>query len=406
MSALLLHGTLLGAAILSGSGAMRLYEVRGAAPGERLGLSVCVIGDLDQDGRDDWAASRFAGSNQPALSVHSGADGSLLLDFVLAGAQAEEGSVPVVAGLGDLDGDGLPDVGLGWDAADFAGTNSGSAFAISTATGVVLHRVDGWAAGKRLGVSLLGLEDINGDGVADLMCGTGRTGIAAACSGSSGSILYTYGSSPNSQFGHALARLGDLNNDGIEDVAIGAPSTGTQSGGWACVASGAYISSGFLLTQFQAPIGVVRFGGTVAGSGDLDADGADDVLLGAPPNGGVWLHSGRTGRQIAQIPAGPPSEDLGRSLATAGDVDGDSLPDILVGAPGLGPATYGQVRLHAGSNLALLQVVWGSTRGDRFGTALAGNLDLDGVGPKDLLGGAPLAGSGAAGSVSAWSLSR
>lgn len=365
---------------------VKRYEIHGA-PGERLGLSVSVVGDVDQDGRDDWAASRFDGASVPALSVHSGVDGSLLLDFVAAGLNAEGDCVPVVSGLGDLDGDGLPDVALGWEAADFASTNAGCAFAISTGTGLVLHRVDGWAAGIRLGVDVLGLEDFQGDGVADWMCGAARNATASVWSGLDGSIQFVLGSSPQTQFGRALARIGDLDGDGVDDVAVGAPNGWPALGGFVMLQRGTLNPTAPVLAQLWAPPGTAGFGAALAGPGDLDGDGYGDVLIGAPASGEAWLFSGRTQQPIGMLPTGLPASDLGRSVARAGDVDGDGHDDLVLGAWQHGSVAHsgGKIYVMSGKDGGVLATYTGTIPGETLGFDADGMGDVDGDGRADFL---------------------
>ena len=144
------------------------------------------------------------------------------------------------------------------------------------------------------------------------------------------------------------------------------------------------------------------YGWVTAPVPDLDGDGAPEVLLSAPAavhgDGRVVLLSGRTGEQLFDF-LGTGSEALGEALADAGDVDGDGLHDVILGAPGAGA---GAAYVFSGADGSLLLSLAGARTGDRFGATVAGLGDMDGDGRSDIAVGAPLAGEIGAGVVTVY----
>ena len=149
----------------------------------------------------------------------------------------------------------------------------------------------------------------------------------------------------DARFAEAVAGIGDVNGDGAPDLLVGAPFQilgGNLNQGRAFVFSGADRS--LLLTlDHPAPQGLALFGSAVAGAGDVNRDGRPDLLVGAPgqrvggraDQGQAYVLSGADGRLLLTVDNPTPQADavFGAALAGAGDVNGDGLPDLLVGAP-------------------------------------------------------------------------
>ena len=153
-----------------------------------------------------------------------------------------------------------------------------------------------------------------------------------------------------------------------------------------------------LLFTLHGPPGQVgrEFGLALAGVGDVDGDGVPDLAVGAPEQGRVFLFSGATGQRLRTLnnPTPQAGARFGRALAGVGDVDGDGVPDLTVGAPGQdveGRDTQGQVFLFSGATGQQLRTLNNPTpqAGARFGRELAGVGDVDGDGVSDLAVGAP-----------------
>lgn len=153
------------------------------------------------------------------------------------------------------------------------------------------------------------------------------------------------------------------------------------------------------LVTIPAPDAQDGFGIFTSAIGDLDSDGVDDLVVGAPFNndfatsaGAVFVFSSGTGEQILQIPGEGPFVELGRAVAGAGDLSGDGVPDII--ATGFEFSDQGDpigcVRVYCGADGALLRVISSTQPGDGFGFTLAPLPDIDGDGIGEFAVGAPI----------------
>lgn len=181
-------------------------------------------------------------------------------------------------------------------------------------------------------------------------------------------------------FGNALSTAGDVTGDGVDDVAVGAWNEwwNNRSGGRVYVHDG---TSGALVHALRSPSPEPQgaFGMALASVGDLDADGAPDLAVGAPeesPGGRAYVFSGRTGRRLLTLQDAQ-ADRLGYALAPAGDIDADGTPDILVGS-----YHSNQILAFSGANGQLLHRVVSQAGGD-FGRAATGGMDLTGDGVAD-----------------------
>jgi len=288
-----------------------------------------------------------------------------------------------VAGGGDFDADGVPDLLVAIPLADPPAYQAGQL--------VLLSGVDVLAATEPLG-----LDDAHAT-------------IA--------------GLEPFERLGSSVAWAGDVDGDGLDDVLVGAPQYGAAvyAPGRSLLFLGATLAAGGALTAADADASFhgdpqTESGSAVAGVGDVDGDGLDDLLVGAPatfpgidyqaraylllgsdlPAGGAF----GSGDAHATVVGAADGDRTGWAVAGAGDVDGDGLTDILVGAPA-GGAGAGVTALFLGSTLAAggsfpvasadVSFV-GASAGDASGSALAGLGDIDGDGLADFAIGAPEAG--------------
>jgi hypothetical protein len=476
----------------SGLAASPVWTAESDQASASFGASVGSAGDMNGDGRDDvivgaplydggqtdegravvylgstsgvestvfWAAESDQASAQLGVSVASAGavNGDCFAD-VIAGAnlydagQTDEGRAFVyygaaedvtspapwsarsdqesaqlgysVASAGDVNGDGYDDVIVGANLYDNGETNEGRAFLYLGSAGGV-GAVAAWTAesdqaSAGFGFSVASAGDVNADGYDDVVVGAvgfdggntneGRAHLYLGSAGGLGASAAWTGESDQDfgNFGYSVASAGDVNDDGYADVIVGAPyaTNGQSNEGRAFVflgsASGLAASAVWIGESNQA---LSEYGYVVASAGDVNADGRDDVIVGAPrytngqsQEGRAYLYlgssSGVTSSAAWTAESDQASALFGQSVAGAGDVNGDGRHDVLVGAPDYdnGQANEGRASLYLGSGTAVATTAAWTLELDQanvqLGQSVASAGDVDGDGYADVIVGA------------------
>jgi hypothetical protein len=226
-----------------------------------------------------------------------------------------------------------------------------------------------------------------------------NAGRVTIYSGRNGKAMKTLrGESRGDLFGWSIAGVGRLDRDQYEDFVVGAPRSDENASN----AGKVYAFAGKRFEVLYTVSGRQRgdqFGRSVAAAGRVDGDGREDFAVGAPyfdrgvqrQAGRVEMFSGRSGKRLWARNGRRHRDFFGWSIASAGDVDGDGSDDLLVGAPRYdgGADNTGRVYVRSGRNGATLKSFHGENgRNDRLGFAVAGLGDLHGRGTQYFLLGA------------------
>ena len=457
--------------------------IEGELLGDRFGSAVGVAGDINGDGIEDLIlGAQYAdpnGSNSGRSYVVFGSNSGLTSPLDLsqlngANGFAIDGDLEgdffgvSVSHAGDINADGIDDLVIGAPSADPNGSFSGRAYivfgsttpfisplqldSLDETTGLVLN---GLLAFDQTGSSVSAIGDFNGDGIDDLIIGApgaeprgSNSGAAYILfgndqrfpaqldldnlDGSNGFVLV--GESDGDGAGSSVSGAGDFNSDGFDDVIIGAPSAdpGADGSGRVYVVFGSDkigASGSFDLNMLADRTGFAldgeafedSAGYSVSGAGDINGDGFNDVIVGAPfadPNGSF---SGRsyivfgTDEQLPNpldldtlsgsagfiIEGAAQSDKAGTAVSNAGDINADGIDDIVIGAPDAGNGSPGISYVLYGSSFPFLNPLQLDSLDGTNGIGLIGDFleesgqsvsaagDIDNDGIDDLVIGAP-----------------
>lgn len=293
------------------------------------------------------------------------------------------------AAIGDVDHDGVDDYAIG--ATHGGGFGTGKVFVYSGASGVQIFALSGGPADSQFGTWIDGVGDVDLDGTVDIVVGAmnlvDQPNDVRVFSGSSHQAIW---SKSGVQAGGAMWAVrggGDMNLDGVPDV---------------LATTFASFALGFRIVILRGQNGVNAgfvgpalgdFGKGLDGGADLNGDGVPEILVGAPETsnlGRVYLYDGATRSELWHVDGATPNANLGYDVSFGGDVDGDGLRDVAVLATNeyepLDPNQYlGAVRVLSGATGQTTWLRYGREHESLFYAHIDFSRDLDGDTHSDVL---------------------
>lgn len=395
-----------------------------------LGFSVSGAGDVNGDGFEDIVvgAPKYSGNTYKAGAVFAfyGSPGGLqpIPSWTFGGDQTGADLGFAVAAAGDINHDGFDDILVSAPRYNHEQSREGRVYGFyGSANG--LPATPSWQLESNLveaylGWSVASAGDVNHDNFDDVIVGAKwaqdgfvNEGMAQVYLGSeaglaSSPVWTTFGGQAGASLGTAVSTAGDINKDGFADVIVGAPlaNTSEEDAGQVLVFCGS--SSGVEQEPCWTLTGTQlngRLGEAVGGAGDINGDGVDDVIVGAPgqntslPEAGtVYVYGGsETGLSLLPLWTAVSNQSVaqfGTAVQISSDINGDGLQDVIIGAYGYTADQSQEGRIYVyygrsgGPNTQPDWIAEGNKAEAEFGFALSSS-DVDGDGQGELLVGAP-----------------
>ena len=398
-----------------------------------FGYSVAGAGDIDGDGFGDViVGARYYANGQGqdaegAAFVYRGSANGLDKNnpVIIEGNQYNAAMGNKVSSAGDVNGDGYSDILISAYLAEDGATDEGKVYLhLGSSNGIDPQpetTFEGNQINSHLGSSVACAGDVNGDGYSDIMLGAEYYDKGQV---NEGTVLVFYGSKDgvssnifsglesnqaNGWFGTAVSSAGDVNGDGYSDILVGCYTfdNGQTDEGHVFVYHGSAEGIGTDdAVTLSGSVSGAMMGYSVASAGDVNSDGFDDVILGAPEfdfngtTGGVAIvYYGSVNGIVlgnqTMLSKNQAGANFGISVNGAGDVNGDGYDDVVVGANAYnnGQSGEGIAVIYYGSNSGVSQAssktLENNTADSMFGYTVSGAGDINRDGYADLIVGAP-----------------
>jgi hypothetical protein len=404
--------------------------------------------DINGDGHDDQVIGAAFGAVPTVYIFYGSSTGISASPGTTLTGEAGSQFGYAAASAGDLNGDGFGDIVVG---ANTSTSNSGAAYVyygsvdgiddVGSASADVSLSITGTPINSYFGYSVNSAGDLNGDGIDELVVGAMNVEVNGQADGSTyvyyGSkegisndpsvTLTPRNSNGSANFGASVNTAGDLNGDGYGDLVIGAPRQDGMIDGFYTKNTGiVYIyhgsSSGINSIAEMELVGVknINLGTSVYPGGDLNGDGYEDLVVGAPANDShdntstypqpmVYIYNGSPtgpgsvpdqkiisyGTEFNNTDVGTDGTSFAGHLST-GDINGDGYNDIVISAfrEDIGATVNrGSVYIHFGSSSGVSttedkNLINPNDVGDHFGSGVSLEKDVNGDGFNDLIIGA------------------
>lgn len=397
----------------------------------QYGFALNSAGDVNNDGYDDLIVGAYSYDNGQTnegraflyLGSSAGVETTPAWSFESNQASAQLGIA--VTGNCDFNGDGYGDVVIGANLYDNGQSNEGRVYifhgsntGLSSTPNLTLEAN---VASAQFGRAISCTGDVNNDGFSDLIVGApnfkatlsneGKVFLyKGSASGLSSTPFWTYvAGQATAYLGFAVSFAGDVNNDGFDEILVGAyayDNTKTNEGA-------VYLFNGSSSTLSSTPnwskfggVASAQLGYSLTYAKKLNNDSYDDFIIGAPgykstltAEGAVFIYYGTAAGPNATplIATGKQtSANFGKTVASAGDVDGDGYDDIAISTPMYdnGQTNEGRVYIYLGSSVGIsITSSWqaeANSASAQFGQSIAGDFDMNGDGYDDLVVGAPV----------------